>query len=86
MEKIQSMHKNDMANTNTHPFNTIPLGSQLYGYTYLPPENWFRAYEKPPICTTDKKCRIMPMSDASITGLMEFDTINNVKKPTTNIH
>lgn len=74
MDKIRSNYKDDMIHTTTHPFNTIPLGSQLYGYTYLPPENWFRAYEKPPVCVTNNRSPIYSMTSPSTAGLMEFDT------------
>jgi hypothetical protein len=74
IDQIRNSYKNDMVYTTTHPFNTVPLGSQLYGYTYLPPENWFRAYERPPICITDKKSTVGPVADPSIAGLLEFDT------------
>lgn len=78
---IRSKYKYDMIYTQTNPLNTVPLGSQLYGYTYLPPENWFRAYEKPPVCITDKRCAICPISDPSIAGLMEFDSSSNIIDP-----
>jgi hypothetical protein len=79
--KIRSRYQDEMVFTSTHPFNTVPLGTQLYGYTYLPPENWFRAYERPPVCVTDKKCNVCPIAEKSAAGLMEFDTSNNVMGP-----
>jgi hypothetical protein len=72
---------NEMVYTNTNPFNTVPLGTQLYGYTYLPPENWFRAYERPPVCVTDQRCAVCPLADKGTADLMEFDTTNNVVGP-----
>lgn len=78
VDKITAGYKNEMVYTTTHPFNTIPLGTQIYGYTYLPPENWFRAYERPPVCISDKRCSVCPIADASVSGLMEFDASNNV--------
>jgi len=77
MNKIQATHKDDMVYTTTHPFNTVPLGTQLYGYTYLPPENWFRAYERPPVCISKKSCPVCPVADPSTAGLLEFDSNNN---------
>ena len=77
--KIRSSYKDGMLYTETNPLNTVPLGAQLYGYTYLPPENWFRAYEKPPVCITDKRCAICPMTDKSIAGLIEFDASTNIR-------
>ena len=81
MNKIRMGYKDEMVFTTSHPFNTVPLGTQLYGYTYLPPENWFRAYERPPVCVTDKRCPVNPTLDASTSGLMEFDTSNNIVGP-----
>jgi hypothetical protein len=74
MNRIKSQYKYDMVRTMTNPLNTIPLGASIYGYTYLPPENWFRAYERPPVCITDKKCPVCPIVDPTVTNLMEFDT------------
>lgn len=84
MNKIRSNHQYEMVYTNTHPFNTIPLGSQIYGYTYLPPENWYRAYERPPVCITNKQNNVYPAPNASISGLMEFDSDNNLSNINTN--
>ena len=81
IDAIRAKYSNEMVYTQTHPFNTIPLGTQLYGYTYLPPENWFRAYERPPVCITDKQCEVCPVAGASTSGLMEFDTTNNLSGP-----
>jgi hypothetical protein len=80
-KKIRSKWGNEMVFTNTHPFNTVPLGTQLYGYTYLPPENWFRAYERPPVCVTDKRCPVCPIADSGTADLLEFDTSNNAVAP-----
>jgi hypothetical protein len=81
MDVIQDNYRNEMVYTETHPFNTIPLGTQLYGYTYLPPENWFRAYERPPVCVTDKRCPVCPTAYSNTAELMQFDTSNNVVGP-----
>lgn len=78
---IRSRYENEMVFTDSHPFNTIPLGTQLYGYTYLPPENWFRAYERPPVCVTEKRCPVCPIAESSTADLMHFDTANNVMGP-----
>lgn len=81
MDKIRSKFTNEMVYTDTHPFNTIPLGTQIYGYTYLPPENWFRAYERPPICATDKRCTVCPVTDGSTSDLLQFNAADNVMGP-----
>lgn len=79
MNRIRSKYKYDMVRTTSNPLNTVPLGASIYGYTYLPPENWFRAYECPPVCITDKKCPVCPIMDPLVANLMEFDTENNDK-------
>lgn len=78
MDKITANYHDDMVNTKTHPFNTVALGAQLYGYTYLPPENWFRAYERPPVCITDKPCQVCPSSDTKIANLLQYDSSGDV--------
>lgn len=77
-KKIADNFTNDMVYTKTNPLNTLPLGAQVYGYTYLPPENWFRGYDKPPVCVTEKPAVVCPAPIPGLTGLMEFDTSNNV--------
>lgn len=79
-EAIRKNYQDDMRFTNTHEFNTIPLGSQIYSYTYLPPENWFRAYERPPVCITDKQCPVCPMV-SNYVNFMEFDAASNITGP-----
>lgn len=74
MNKIRSKYQNDMVYTESHPFNTVPLGAQLYDYTYLPPENWFRPYEQPHVCTSNNRYKDYYTPDKSICGLMEFET------------
>lgn len=73
-KRIRCTYQNEMIGTETNPLNTVPLGAALYDYTYLPPENWFRAYEKPPVCITDNPAKIRPMTSSTIYGLMEFET------------
>lgn len=77
-KQISNQFTNEMVYTKTNPLNTIPLGSQVYGYTYLPPENWFRGYDKPPVCVTERPALVCPTPDPKLTGLMEFDNSNNV--------
>lgn len=73
-DKIKQNYKDEMVYTTTHPFNTVPLGANIYGYTFLPPENWFRAYEKPPICIPNgEKHQPVGFYNSSTAELMEFD-------------
>lgn len=76
--KIRQTYTNEMVFTESHPFNTVPLGTQMYGYTFLPPENWFRAYDRPPVCITDRRPLMEPIADGNSTrDLLEFDTVGN---------
>jgi hypothetical protein len=78
-KNIRNHYRDEMVFTTTNPINTVPLGTQLYGYTYLPPENWFRGYNQPPVCITDKKCPVCPVLDDSKTSdLLQFDASNNL--------
>jgi hypothetical protein len=80
--KIRESYTNEMVFTQTNPLNTVPLGTQLYGYTYLPPENWFRAYERPPICITEYPDMVQPIGEGhTIDNLLQFDTVSNVPGP-----
>lgn len=81
MNKIKNDYTNDMVYTNTHPFNTIPLGSKSDGFTYMPVEHWFRAYEKPPVCISDKKCPVCPIVDSGTEGLIEYDKPDELYLP-----
>ena len=75
-KQIKSKYTNDMIHTTTNPLNTIPLGASIYGYTYLPPENWFRAYEMPPVCHSfGGNTKIHYPAPKSTEGLLELDTI-----------
>jgi len=48
-------------------YNILPVtreDSKLYeyGYSYLPPEKWFPVPPHPPICVTEKKCPVCPVT------------------------
>jgi hypothetical protein len=82
-QRIKDNYKYEMKYTKTNPFNTIPLGSQIYDYTFLPPENWFRGYEQPPVCITNDRCQVSPSmgSNEYLPYLMEFDTAAHITGP-----
>lgn len=81
-DKIRQSYTNEMVFTETNPLNTVPLGTQLYGYTFLPPENWFRAYERPPICITNNRSTVLPIGEGSqFADLLEFDSRANIPGP-----
>lgn len=79
--EIRKGYKDEMKYTTSHEFNTRPLGAQIYSYTMLPPENWFRAYDRPPVCVSDKYNTVVPSYSSSYANLMEFDTSANVSRP-----
>lgn len=81
-DRIRQAYTNEMVFTETNPLNTVPLGTQLYGYTFLPPENWFRAYERPPVCITDRISPVFPIGEGSkFADLLEFDSRSNISGP-----
>ena len=80
-KRIRQGYVREMVYTTTNPINTVPLGSTLHDYTYLPPENWFRAYEQPPVCIIDQPSNVSPIADPSISGLIEFESENNIIAP-----
>jgi len=84
-DKIRASYTNDMVYTESNPLNTIPLGTQIYGYTYLPAENWFRAYERPPPCLVEGKGTlsvVRPISEgAYLSDLLEYDAAANALGP-----
>ncbi len=48
-------------------YNILPVtpeDSRLYeyGYSFLPPEKWFPVPPHPPICVTEKKCPVCPVT------------------------
>jgi hypothetical protein len=48
-------------------YNILPVtpeDSRLYeyGYSFLPPEKWFPVPPHPPICVTEKKCAVCPVT------------------------
>lgn len=84
-DKIRAAYTNDMVYTESNPLNTIPLGTQIYGYTYLPAENWFRAYERPPPCLVNGQeplVVVRPISEgAYLSDLLEYDSAANALGP-----
>lgn len=70
-----------IASSLTNPLNTVPLGAQLYGYTYLPPENWFRAYDRPPLCLTENANGVTGTIDPIVGNMLQFDAVGNIMGP-----
>ena len=50
-----------------------------YGYSFLPPEHWYPQAPKAPVCVTDKKCPVCPITTTGYPlDVKEWDTANNV--------
>lgn len=76
---IKQSYKNDMVHTTTNPLNTIPLGASIYGYTFLPPENWFRAYDTPPVCYSIGDIDVASFAPKTTECLLEFDSSRDLQ-------
>lgn len=55
------------------PASEIPPESGSYGYTYMPPEYWFRVYDNPPRCITSRPCQVCPSAGLQTYGYLELD-------------
>ncbi len=46
-------------------FNSMPVGNTAgtfeYGYSFMPPENWYPVPPHPPVCVTEKTCPVCPV-------------------------
>lgn len=80
--RIASRWKDEMKYTESNPFNTIPLGANLdKGYTMLDPIQWFRAWDRPPVCHTDKQCPVCPVAPSGTDEYLQFDARDNITGP-----
>jgi hypothetical protein len=59
-------------------YNTLPNTNQgifEYGYSFLPPANWYSVPPHPPICITEKQCPVCPIYiDNSTADLKEWNS------------
>jgi hypothetical protein len=55
---------NETAYTDYNILPVTPENSRLYeyGYSFLPPEKWYPVPPNPPICVTEKKCPVCPVT------------------------
>lgn len=55
---------NETAYTDYNILPVTPEDSKLYeyGYSFLPPEKWYPVPPNPPICVTEKKCPVCPVT------------------------
>jgi hypothetical protein len=64
-------------------YNTLPQnlnsGSFEYGYSFLPPANWYPVPPHPPVCVTEKQCRVCPVyTNGTNVDLKEWDSARRI--------
>lgn len=69
-------------------YNTLPLSDKLgnmdheYGYTFLPPANWYPVPPHPPVCVTEKKCPVCPVfTNGTNVELKHWDESRRITQP-----
>jgi hypothetical protein len=83
---------NDLSSSNYVDYNNFPQydankpGINEFGYSFLPPANWYPTPPHPPVCVTEKKCPVCPLTTVgypvdlkewnATTRVMPADTIN----------
>ena len=68
---------NEMSYTD---YNTLPVGSNVnsqnsdFSYSFLPPDRWYPIPPHPPVCVTETKCPVCPLtSNSESINLKEWD-------------
>ena len=80
--RIADRWRGEQKYTEITPENTIPLGQNAdQGYTMLDPIQWFRGYERPPVCMIDTPTPVSGVSPEGIDQYMQFDARSNVNAP-----
>lgn len=81
----QGVIGNDMKYTD---YGLIPVADGYkskdyeYGYSFLPPEKWYPQPPRPPVCVTDKRCPVCPVSaDGTNADLKEYNKSLRVTPP-----
>jgi hypothetical protein len=74
--------------TSYSDYNTLPLSTTLgnmdyeYGYTFLPPANWYPTPPHPPVCITEKKCPVCPVyTNGTNIDLKNWDDSRRITPP-----
>ncbi|ATZ80499.1 7tm chemosensory receptor/ankyrin repeat domain-containing protein [Bodo saltans virus] len=67
-------------------YNSLPpnlnTGSFEYGYSFLPPANWYPVPPHPPICVTEKQCPVCPVyTTGTNIDLKEWDSARRITQP-----
>jgi hypothetical protein len=68
---------NEMSYTD---YNSLPVGANVnsqnsdFSYSFLPPDKWYPIPPHPPVCITEQKCPVCPVSsNSTIVDLKEWD-------------
>jgi hypothetical protein len=69
--------------TQYSDYNSFPqnanTGSFEYGYSFLPPSNWYPVPPHPPVCVTEKTCPVCPVfTSGTNADLKEWDSSRRV--------
>jgi len=80
-EAVGSRHANGvMASEMSYTdYNSIPIGEDIntltsdFSYSFLPPDKWYPVPPHPPICVTEQKCPVCPLtSNSESANLKDF--------------
>jgi hypothetical protein len=71
---------------NITSYHTVPpnlnKGSFEYGYSFLPPANWYPTPPFPPVCVAEKQCPVCPVyTTGTNVELKEWDSSRRVTAP-----
>lgn len=71
---------------NITSYHTVPpnlnKGSFEYGYSFLPPANWYPTPPFPPVCVAEKQCPVCPVyTTGTNVELKEWDSSRRVTPP-----
>lgn len=68
-------------------FNHLPVAAGYksydyeYGLSYIPPEKWYPQPVRPPICVTDNRSPVCPMTSEKFADLKEFHSSRRITGP-----
>jgi hypothetical protein len=71
---------------NVVSYHTVPpnlnTGSFEYGYSFLPPANWYPTPPFPPVCVAEKSCPVCPgYTNGTNLELKEWDSSRRISPP-----
>jgi hypothetical protein len=82
----QMKNSNEIKPVQNMDYNNVPMsddsGSFESGYSFLPPEKWYPVSPHPPVCVTEKKCPVCPVSTGgTYVDLKEWDQSRKISSP-----